>query len=82
VTNDQSSDAARYEGEQMLQFLIAQTQLTYPDFEEVEHARTRLVAALIEMNEDPRCGEIRGESAVILDRLAEMLEDPTLAIVW
>ena len=64
----------------MLSILLVQAELTDPDAQTVERARTRLVVALIELADNPVYGEIHSDAAVVLDRLSDMVEDPSLRL--
>jgi hypothetical protein len=75
-------DNVRSEAHQMLTLLIEQGQRSQPDQDIVERARTRLIVALMELSDDHSYRDVHSESSVVLDQLAEMLEDPELALSW
>jgi hypothetical protein len=76
------TDTVRAEAERMIAALKSQTELTNPGEFAVDRARTRLVVALMELGDDPRCGELHAEASVVLDQLSDMLEDPALRLGW
>ena len=66
----------------MLTILARQAELTAPVLDTVERARTRLIVALMELTDDPSYGDVHSDAAVVLDRLADLLEDPAVTLGW
>lgn len=77
-----STVAVRIEARRLLVTLDNQAGLTNPVVEVVERARTGLAVALMELADDPFYTVLHSDAAIILDRLADMLEDPALRLGW
>jgi hypothetical protein len=78
---DLMTDAlARANADHLLDVLNGQ--LLVQDLNAVEEARTQLMVALMSLIGDPSYADIHAQSSVLLDTLAEMLEDPALSLTW